>query len=813
MGVLQDLRFGVRVLVKDRWFTIMAAFVLALGIGANNTVFTLVNAVLLRSLPFEKPDQLMMVWTRDSRGRDSGVSLADFEDWRRSARTFSHLTFVFSGSFNVSDEGRLPEQYPGSYVSSDFFKMLGVSPVLGRDFGPGDDGPGGPPVVMLGNAIWKQRYGGDPSVLGRVVRLNGVTATVAGVMPEGMKFPFEAELWLPTSQLAPALRQQPRQSRGFVSIGRLADSVSLDQARAEFKTIGAQLAREYPASNKDLAPYAEPFEQQVVGSQIRLMFWSLMGAVAFVLLIACANVANLLLARAARRSNEMSVRVAIGASRWQIVRQLLIESLLLALLAGGLGLLLSIFGVRWFDGVTQNVGKPYWMTFTMDWRTFAFLLVVCIATGIVFGLVPALHVSRTSIAETLKEGGRTGTSGIRARRWTTGLVVAEIALTLVLLAGAGFMMRSFLSMYRMDVGVDTSRILTMNLIMPVRKYPSLKDRVTFLNRIEERLSAAPEIESVSSATSAPFSGGATRQIEIGGGRPAESQGRPTVTMLSVGARYFDTIGVRIVRGRVFTTAEEENGRPAVVINERLASLYFRGQNPVDQQIRLVDEGPGAPNPEWLTVVGVVANVRQRTDNQNADYDPVAYVPNLLNDALNRGSLVLIRTRTDPLRAARTLREAVREVDPDMALFNVRPLDTTLEQRRWVFRVFGTMFSAFAIIALLLAAVGLYGVTAYAVSQQTREIGMRVVLGAAPVQVIWLFLKRSFVQLGIGLTIGIAGAVGVGRLLESLLFQTSPYDPITLAAIVVVLTTVGVVACVSPARRATRLDPVVVLRNE
>jgi putative ABC transport system permease protein len=271
--------------------------------------------------------------------------------------------------------------------------------------------------------------------------------------------------------------------------------------------------------------------------------------------------------------------------------------------------------------------------------------------------------------------------------------------------------------------------------------------------------------------------------------------------------------VRLVRGRRFTSVEEENGRPAVVINERLASLFFAGQNPVDQQIRLVDDGPGASTADWLTVVGVVANVRQRTDNQNTDTDPVAYVPHMLNDSLNRGSLVLVRTRAEPLRAARTMREAVREVDPDMALFNVRPLDQTLEQRRWVFRVFGSMFSAFAIIALVLAAVGLYGVTAYAVSQQTREIGMRVVLGAAPAQVIWLFLKRSFVQLGIGLTIGLAGAVGVGRLLQSLLFQTSPRDPVTLVAIVALLTFVGIAACVSPARRATRLDPVVVLRNE
>jgi predicted permease len=812
MSLLQDLRYAGRLLVKDRWFTVMAAVVLALGIGANNAVFTLVNAVLLRSLPFPNPQQLMFISTHDVRGREMGVSVADFDDWQPAARTFSNLSFVFSGSFNVSDEGRVPEQYPGSYVSSNFFTMIGEKPQIGRDFRPSDDVPGATPVVLLGSSVWKLRYGGDPTVINRVLRLNGVTATIIGVMGEGMKFPNNAEIWMPASQLSPAVLQAPRQARGYFAIGRLADGVTIEQARTELRTIGDKLAQEYPATNKELFPYADPFEQRIVGSQLRLMFWSLMGAVAFVLLIACSNVANLLLARAARRANEISVRVALGASRWRIVRQLLIESVMLALVAGALGLLLSMGGIRWFDAETQNVGKPYWMVFTMDWRTFAFFLTVCLATGIIFGLAPALHVSKTNVYETLKEGGRTGSGGMRARRWTAGLIVGELALTLVLLAGAGFMMRSFLTMYSMDVGIDTSRLLTMNMILPARKYPTLEDRATFLRRVDEHLSTVADIEAASTTSNVPFGGGAGRQLEIDGQKPTGGE-RPIVTMLSVGPRYFDTIGVKPSQGRVLDDADGQSGRENIVINQRFATMYFAGQNAISQRIRLSDGTPATTGAVWFTIVGIVPNVRQRNSNQETEPDAIAYIPHVQNITMARGAALLARTRSDPARAAEALREGIRAVDPDMALFNLRTMDEVLAQQRFFLRLFGTMFATFAVIALVLAAVGLYGVTAYSVTQHTREIGMRMVLGAKPPQVIWLFLRRAFVQLGIGLSIGIAAAFGVGQLLQSLLVQTSPRDPVTLVSIVVLLTLVAIAACIWPARKATRLDPLIALRHE
>jgi len=530
-------------------------------------------------------------------------------------------------------------------------------------------------------------------------------------------------------------------------------------------------------------------------------------------LIACSNVANLLLARAARRTGEMSVRVAIGASRWQIVRQLLTESVLLAFVAGALGLLLSLAGIRWFDSELQNVGRPWWMVFTMDWRTFGFLFAICIVTGVLFGLAPALHVSRTNVNETLKEGGRSGSTGIRARRWANGLIVAQLALTLVLLAGAGFMMRSFFEMYNREIGIETSRVLTMQLILPVRKYPTTESRTTLMERAEERLSAAPDIEAVSFATNLPGGGGGSGQIEFAGRPDVAENERPSVTQLSVGSRYFDAIGASVLRGRAFNESDGLPGRESAIVNQRLVDMHFKGGNPLDGQIRFVPTGPGQPPSAWLTIVGVAPNVRQRIDNQSAEADPIVYIPHRQDPTLTSGMTLIARTRAGAAGAGQTLREAMRAVDPDQALFNLRTLDEVMGQQRFIYRVFSTMFSVFAGIALILASVGLYAVTAYAVTQHTREIGVRVVLGAAPGQVIALFLRRGAVQLGIGLVIGVAGAFGVGRLLQALLVQTSPRDPLTLISIVALLTIVAVVACIIPARRATRVDPLHALRHE
>jgi predicted permease len=813
MDLLRDIRFAGRLLVKNRWFTVMAIVVLALGIGANNAVFTIVNAVILRNLPLPEPDEIMFLGTRDSQGRNQGVSLRDFEDWRAANRTFEGMSFMFNGAFNVGNEGLTPDMIPGAYVSPNLFKMLGVSPALGRDFTPVEETPGTPIVVLISNTLWRDRYGADPNIVGKPIRIIDQNGTIIGVMPEGMHFPFNANIWLPTGAMPPAITGQPRQARGYFAVGRLNEGVTVEQARAELKTIGGTLASQYPETNKDLWPHADPFVERILGPQVYLLFWSLLGAVGFVLLIACSNVANLLLAKAAGRSGEISVRVAVGASRWQIVRQLLVESVLLALVAGALGLLLSIAGIRWFSAESQNVGIPYWMVFSMDWRTFAFFLAVCVATGVIFGLAPALHAATTNVHEMLKEGGRTGAGGIRARRWAGGLMVVQLALTLVLLAGAGLMLRSFLTMYQMDIGIDPSRLVTTNMIIPATKYAGWEDRTRFLQRIDDHFATISTIEAASTASAMPFGGGAVRRLELDGRAATPGERLPEVTMLSVGTRYFDVIGVRLLRGRAFTNEDGGPGRLIAIVNQRLVDQHFKGQDPIGRVIRLSQDLTGSEKAEWLTVVGVVPNVRQRNNNQERQPDPVAYIPHRQNTQMARAATVLARTRSDPAQATKILREAMMGVDPDQALATPRTMEAALAQQRWVLRVFSTMFSAFAVMALVLAAVGLYAVTAYAVTQHTRDIGVRMVLGAKPGQVTWLFLKRSMVQLAIGLTIGVAAAFGVGRLLQSFLVQTSAGDPVTMVAIVVLLTVVAFAAAVGPARRATRLDPLHALRHE
>jgi putative ABC transport system permease protein len=813
MDLFRDLRFAARLLLKDRWFTLMAVVVLALGIGANNAVFTIMNAVLIRSLPLPKPEQIVFIGTRDNQGRDLGVSLLDFQDWQRSARTMSAMSFVFSGSFNVGNEGLTPDLIPGCYVSANFFKMLGVPPARGRDFTPAEDTAGSALVVMISDTLWRHRYGGDAGIVGKTIRIGDVPGTIVGVMPGDMHFPFNADLWIPAGAMSPALLQQPRQARGYFATGRLADGVTVEQSRSELQGIGKTLAAQYPATNRDLFPHPDPFLQRTLGPQIRLLFWSLLGAVGFVVLIACSNVANLLLARAARRSGEMSVRVAIGASRWQIVRQLLIESILLALIAGGFGLLLSIAGIRWFSAEAQNVGVPYWMVFTMDWRTFAFLLVLCLATGVIFGLAPALHASKTNVNEVLKEGGRTGSGGLRAQRWTATLIVVQVALTFVLLAGSGLMLRSFLTMYRMDIGIPTAHLVTTGMIIPARKYPGWEDRTRFLQAIDDRFASSAGIEAASTASAIPFGGGAVRQIEVDGRAATPGDRLPEVTMVSVGSRYFDAIGVSLVRGRAFTSEDGGSGRQVAIVNQRLAAVYFAGQNPVGRVIRLSQSTARSENAEWLTIVGLAPNVRQRNNNQEREPDAVAYIPHRQNTSMARAANVLARMRTAPAQATRTLYEAMKGVDPDQAMTTPLTMDDALAQNRWLLRVFTEMFMVFAVIALVVAAVGLYAVTAYAVTQHTREIGVRLALGAQPGPVIWLFLKRSLVQLAIGVIVGLGAAVALGRVLQSFLVQTSAHDPLTLVSIAVVLAVVAIAACLGPARRATRLDPLIALRHD
>ena len=819
MGLWEDVRFAGRLLLKDKWFSLVAAVALALGIGVNATVFTFVNAVLIRGLPIADPDRTMAVDSFDRvRNRGLGVSYLDFRDWRDNARTFDAFA-AYSGTVaNVSDEGQPPERYSGTNISANGLAVLGQQPIIGRGFTADDDKPGAPAVALIGHSMWLNRYGSNPSIIGRTIRINDVPTTVIGVLPEGFKFPFNSDLWLPLSSIA-GLEQQRRNARNLQAFGHLAPGVTREQAHSELINIARTLESENPDTNKDIQPRVQTFNEQQNGGPIRTVFLSLMGAVAFVLLIACANVANLLLSRSANRAREISVRVSLGASRWRVVRQLLIESILLATVAGLAGLGIAAVGVNLFDRATQDVGRPYWIQFTMDATVLGFFALICLGTGIIFGLAPALHVAKTDVNEVLKEGGRSGSAGVRARRWTGALMVAELALTVVLLAGAGFMMRNFVTLYRLDLGIDTSKLLTMQLALPERKYPQLEQRLAFYQRLEERLNGNPRIESVTITSNPPMSGGFLRMLEIDGKPLDQGQQAPRVTMLTIDPRYFRTINLPVQRGRDLTDEDGMTGREAAVINQRFAQLHFPNEDPIGRRITLsIDLQGGAPPaggiPTTLTatIIGIVPNVRQR-DVQLPDPDPVAYLPFRTDP---RGFMALVvRSQGDPTAMTPILREEVRAIDADLPLFGIRTMDEQLAQQRWPFRIFGSMFAIFALIALTLSAVGLYAVTAYAVSQRTQEIGIRMALGAQGNQVSWLFIRRSFVQLGVGLTIGIAGAFGVGQLFAStqLLVQTSARDPITIGGIALLLGLVAVAATVLPAKRATALDPLIALRRD
>ena len=811
MSLLQDLRFAIRLLVKDRWFTAVAVIALALGIGVNATVFTFVNAVLIRGLPFDDPDRIMSLGTRDPRGRDHGLSYLELQDWRAGTRAFSGLAAFSGQTMNVSDEGRAPERFGGPYISANAFQLIGEKPILGRDFLPEDDRPGATPVVLLGNGIWKNRYGSDPSVVGRTIKVNEQPVTVIGVMPEGFKFPVTADLWIPLVNLA-GIAEQKRDARNLDAFGRLAGGVTAAQARAELKGLGDRLAHDFPETNKDITPSVMTFNERYNGGQIRLVFLSLMGAVGFVLLIACANVANLLLARSANRAREISVRVSLGATRVRIVRQLLAESVLLAMIGGLLGLGLSLIGIRLFDAAVADVGKPYWIQFTFDGRVFAFLAAICLGTGVIFGLAPALHVSKTDINEVLKEGGRSG-SGLRARRWTSVLIVVELALTLVLLSGAGYMLRSLLVLHQRDVGVETAHVLTMRLQLPTRKYPTPELRRDFYQRLDDRLAALGNVQAATIATSPPMGGGNPKRLIIDGREPAAGEEPQTVTQVMIGPRYLEAVGLTLARGRAFDDLDGTPGHDAAIVNQRFVAMHFPGEDPIGRRIRLTSDAPaGAAAAESISamIVGITPTVRQR-NIQEVLPDPVVYIP--LRAQPPPFALLMLRTPGDPSALTPSVRDEVRAIDPDLPLFSIQTLDAALAQGRWQYQIFGTMFSTFALIALALSTVGLYAVTAYSVSQRTQEIGVRMALGAQARQVWWMVLRGAIVQLTIGLAIGTAGAIGVGKLLQSVLVQSESRELATIGSIVAILAFVSLAACFWPARRATRLDPASALRYE
>jgi predicted permease len=807
MGLREDFRFAVRVLRKSPGFSLVILLVLAIGIGANTTVFTLVNAVLFRPLPFTEGHRIMYVSSNNiSEGRDDvGASYPDFRDWRAQAKTFRGLAASNGFAVNLSDSAGSPERYSGSRITANGFGLIGQAPLHGRDFTAADERPEAPAVVILGYGIWKNRYGGDPAAVGRTVRINETPAQVVGVMPEGFKFPVNADLWQP---LVPDKDLERRQSRQLLAFGRLADGVSIEQARTELKLIAQRLEREYADTNKGVGSVVQTFNERFNGGPIRMVFLALLGAVGFVLLIACANVANLLLSRAITRTKEISVRVALGASRRRVIRQLLVESVLLSSMGGLLGLGVAVAGVRAFDLAVADVGKPYWIRFTMDPTVFAYVAGICVLTGVLFGIAPAMHATRVDFAERLKESGRGSGGSRRSRRLSAVLVVSEVALSVVLLAGAGLMIRSFLELQNLQSGVNPKDALTFRLNLADAKYPRGSEaRNGFYERLVPRLAALPGVEKLALASNLPMGGAASWPFELEGQAQVENVRRPRVSGLLVTSDYFRALEIPLLQGRGFDERDGTAGREVAIVNRRFVSRYFANQDPIGRRLRLVREDRQDP---WLTVVGVSADVRQNNPNQ-AEIDPLVYVP-YRQDAPGF-AVVVARAKVQPASLLAAFRKEVQAIDQDLPVFQAGSLDEFFARQRWPFRVFGTLFAILAGVALLLSGTGIYSVMAYAVEQRTQEIGVRMALGAGTRSIVWLVLGQGSRQLAIGLGLGLALALGSTRVLKTVLVQVQPTDPLTLALVAVVLVGAAVAACWLPVRRAQRVDPLVALRYE
>jgi putative ABC transport system permease protein len=803
-GQRQDVRFAFRLLVKDRRVTLVAVIALALGIASTNTIFTLINAMVWRGLPVARPDRVVAFKTIAD--APMTTSFREIEDWRAATTTFAGIAaFSTTGpvSMRLDDVSASPDVFFGAYVSAGAFRLLGETPILGRDFVAEDDRPGAPGVVLLGYTIWASRYGGDRGVVGRTIRVNGTPRVVVGVMPEGFKFPLNYELWLPLMSM-PGIETERRDVRQLQAFGRLAAGATMAQAQAEMTNVAARLSLDHPATNQDVRPLVRPF----TGVPDRL-FMALLGAVAFLLLIACANVANLMLVRSARRSREISIRKSLGATRWRIVRQLLVECSLVALAAGALGFALSIAGIRLYAYAVSGIDFPYWYNerWTMDGRVFAFFATVCLGTGILFGLVPALQLSRPDINQSLKSTSRTSTGGDTQQRWTSVLLIVQVAFSLTLLAAGGLMMRSFVAIYRADLIVDSSRVLTASLQVPASKYSTPAQRAALYERLEERLGEVGPVSSVAVASTPPFIGAVMWHLTMDGQPTAGDDPPRNVSFVTIGPRYFETLGLRLLRGRPFTTADGTAGQEAAIVTNRFVTIFFPEQDPIGRRICVTNPNARGAAPLCGRIVGVSPTIRQQFQS---DLDPVVYFPYRANPGAGN---LLIRGQSDPRALESLIRDEIRALDADVAPYRFRPLDVWAGQSRAIYRVFGSMFAVFAWLALALSAIGLYAVTSYAVTQRIPEIGVRIALGAQAAQVVWLFVRRSIGPLAIGLVLGMGGALGAGRLVRSLLVDTGAADPLMLVSIAALFLLVATAACFIPARRATRLDPVTALRHE
>jgi predicted permease len=802
----QDLRYALRGLRKHRGFTAVAVITLALGIGANTAIFTVINTVLLRPLPYERPDQLVVL-TEMISDRLIGVSYPNFVDWRNQSTALENVAAMrVRESFNLTGAGE-SERLQGRLVSANFLATLGIKPIRGRDFLAEEDQPGANPVAIISHALWQRRFGADETIIGKQLTLNGQQFTVIGITPPNFQFAADADVSVPIGLSAERFKLRGKDP-GINAFAQLKAGTSIETANAELNTIAARLEQQYPETNTGRRVHVESLRETVVG-QVRPTLLTLLGAVGFVLLIACANVANLLLTRSAGRQREMAIRTALGAGRARILRQLFTESAVLALAGGVVGLLLAIWGTSVISSYIPE-GIPRMSELGIDGRVLLFTLGASLLTGVFFGLAPALQSSHRNLTETLKEGERNSSRG--HNRAGKLLVISEVALTLVLLVGAGLLVKSFWRLSQVDPGFDPQNILAMQIAISAR--PEEGPRVNgFLSELQSRLKTLPGVQSVSISNGLPFEGANFPPFTIEGQPPPAPGQDPTGLLYTVSTDYFKTMGIDLVRGRLFSPQDTRQSPQVALIDEVFARQYFPNQDPIGQRFKLAT--PGADSRE---IVGVVRHVEHvglegQTANIaefyfNFDQIPIETLPRYV-----RRVNLLVRTTVEPLSLAAPVRSQISALDKDQAVFNVRTMEQALSRSVAARRFSMILLGVFALLALTLAAVGIYGVISYSVAQRTREVGIRMALGAGTSDVIKLVVRDGLKLVMIGVGIGLAGALLLTRMMTTLLFGVTPTDAVTYATVALGLIVVALIACCIPARRATKVDPLVALRFE
>ena len=810
--ISQDIRYSARKLMRTPGFTVVALTTIALAIGATTAVFSIVNGVLLKPLPFRDPDQITLIASTGRNGESAPMSGPDFVDYRAQSKSFTAMALYNAENMNFTGTGT-PVRLTVAKVGASFFDILGLRPQLGRTFTTGEDERSAPRVVVLSDGLWRSRFGADPRIVGQSISLDGNTYTVIGVASPKLTFPARAEAWVPFVLPGWFVDPQNRGAHSVYGIGRVKSGISVDAASTELAAIAKRLEAQYPSSNSGFGGKAEPLRQRIVGDTGKALY-TMLGAVGFVLLIACANVANLLLVRAATRESEIAVRTALGAGRGRLVRQLVTESVLLAAAGGVIGMALAAWAV---DAVVAfgPAALPRLNEIAMDGRVLLFTTAVALGTGLLFGLVPALHAARPDISQMLRESVR-GTSRGGAQRTRGMLVVTELALAVVLLVGAGLLVRSFMRLVNVDPGFSTENVISFNVTLPSAKYPYERHVRDFAARMIERMKSIPGTEQVAVTFGRPLENAHMRSGFDVAGRPPNPPGKRTVAEVHPATpSYFATLGMRVLRGRGFDESENKLDVPGtVVVSEELVRRYFPNEDPIGKEIRFgithdtADVGQGSLRVEGR-IIGIVGDVNQ--EGLASENYPMAYIP--FNKFAIQEMAVLVRTSADPRLVQSTIRTRVREVDGDLPIFELTTMADAVSESVAQPRFYMILLSAFAAVALTLAAIGIYGVISYAVSLRTRELGIRIALGATSERVVRLVLGQGIWLTILGIAVGLGAAFWLTRVMASLLFGVAAADPLTFVAVPIVLVGIALLASYVPARRAARVDPVIAMRAE